>query len=121
MAEYEFTEEQNVVINGVNMRLIVQAILIAIVGALQLTTSIILFGDKSATFSILLIVQSIFIIMAGLVFIRPTSHLRMVTTTEGTDITEMMKGMKKLSFAVGSVVVLILLAVCCDVLLNVLT
>ena len=121
MAEYEFTEDQNVIINGFSYRLIAQSLLFGVIGTIQFVAALLLIEQNSLSTSVLLILQAIFLFLIAPVFIRPSANLKLVTTTEGSDITEMMKGLKKLSFGFMMIIVLVVLAIVCDILMAVLS
>ena len=121
MAEYEFTEDQNVIINGFSLRLITQSVLFGLFGITQIILAVLTFNQHIAFVAILLLLQGIFLFLVGPIFVRPSANLRMVTTTEGSDITEMMRGIKKLRFGFFMAVVLAAAIIVCDVIITIMS
>jgi hypothetical protein len=115
MAEYEFDAKQDAIINGFSARLITQAILSFLIGAVQLFTAIIFYKQGSISLLTVAILQAFFLAMIGVVFFPPSLDFRKVTTTKGTDITEMMRGLSKLKWGFGAITILVLLSVICDI------
>ena len=121
MAEYEFSEDQNVIINGFSLRLITQSVLFGLMGIVQFVSAVVTFDQHTTFVSVLLVLQGIFLFLVGPIFIRPSTNLKTVTTTEGSDITAMMGGIKKLKFGFLMVIVLASLVIVCDVIITVMS
>lgn len=111
MTQYEFTPEQNKVIGHVALRCVVNAVLLALLGVVGLIGSLIALGDNVALISIVGILYGVVFIAMGVMFFRPADNFRRVTTTEGSDITEIMTGLSELrgGFRLVSIMIIALL------------
>ena len=119
MTEYEFNEEQNKIIKGVATRCIVQAILLALGGVFGIIGTAFLtnFSAISPALSIVLFIQSSLFIAMGIAFYPPSANFKRVATTEGSDLTEVMKGLKKLNWGFKLLITLILGSIGCDIII----
>jgi hypothetical protein len=111
MTQYEFTSEQNKVIGHVALRCMINAVLLALLGVVGLIGALISLGDNVALISIVGILYGVVFITMGVMFFRPADNFRRVTTTEGSDITEIMTGLNELrgGFRLVSIMIIALL------------
>jgi hypothetical protein len=116
MTQYEFTPEQNKVIGHVALRCMVNAVLLALLGVVGLIGALISLGDNVVLISIVGILYGVVFITMGVMFFRPADNFRRVTTTEGSDITEIMTGLNELRGGFRLVSILILALLVLDVI-----
>ena len=116
MTQYEFTPEQNKVIGHVALRCVVNAVLLALLGVVGLVGALISLGDNVALISIVGILYGVVFITMGVMFFRPADNFRRVTTTEGSDITEIMTGLNELRGGFRLVSILIIALLVLDVI-----
>lgn len=116
MTQYEFTPEQNKVIGHVALRCIVNAVLLGLLGLIGVIATIISWGNVTSFLSIVGLLYGIVFITIGVTFFRPANNFRRVTTTEGSDITEMMTGLNKLRGGFMLVSILIVVSLTLDVI-----
>ena len=70
MAEYEFTEEQNKIINGFSLRLITQSVLFGLAGVVITIIALLTFKSHTPVTSVIYVLQGIFLILSGLRSLR---------------------------------------------------
>src|SRR5262245_8851616 len=96
MAEYEFTAEENKVVDQVRRKLGHIAILFVILGLLQLVESFMLTDPASRWISM---GAAVLLLALGWLFMRPLDNFRRIITTEGRDIREVITAIKDLRMA----------------------
>lgn len=116
MSEYEFTEEQNKSIKGVAIRCLTQGSLLFLIGLFMILGIIKDFNDGQITLTVVYVIQGVCFMLMALAFFAPSTHLLLVVREMGTDITQMMLAMEKLSWGFLILVFLILTVVVCDFL-----
>ncbi|MFW9998028.1 MAG: hypothetical protein ACFFD4_38655 [Candidatus Odinarchaeota archaeon] len=89
MSGYEFTKEQDAVINSLNKRMLLSALVIFIGGVATLV-------EFMVDLRILLLVNGVLYCVMAVTFILPTDNLRKIVKTEGSDIKELMQAMNEL-------------------------
>jgi hypothetical protein len=108
MAQYEFTAEENRHISQVQRKLQHIAILIVVLGALQLIESFLLTDPAGRWISV---GSAILLLALGWLFWRPLDNFRRVISTEGQDIREIVIAIKDLRAAyLGAEIILVVLA-----------
>jgi hypothetical protein len=108
MAEYEFTAEENRHINQVRGKLLHIAVLVLILGVLQLIASFLLTEPADRWISL---GSAILLLALGWLFLRPLDNFRRVVSTEGHDIREIVTAIKDLRAAyLGAEIILVVLA-----------
>ena len=108
MAEYEFTAEENRVVDRVRRKLQHIAILFLALGALQLVESFLL-TDPAARWTSM--GSAILLLALGWLFWRPLDNFRRIVTTEGRDIREVITALKDLRLAyLGAEIILVVFA-----------
>ena len=83
MSEYEFTEEQNVVIDGLRKNMTILTGVLVVGGLAALISGIL-------DFSWLDIIAGLTVMAIGVSLFFPTDNFKKITSTEGDDIKEMM-------------------------------
>jgi hypothetical protein len=111
---YEFNKEESKIINATAIRCLTEGTLIVMMGIVKIVIGISLVSPIPIAASI---VQAIIFIAMGLVFFPPFISLRKVAVTEGSDIPELMKGMRKLSMLFLFLVVFVVGSILCDLIL----
>jgi hypothetical protein len=96
MAEYEFTAEENRVIDQVRRKLQHIAVLFLILGVLQLIGSFLLTDPAGRWISL---GSAILLLALGWLFWRPLDNFRRIISTEGQDIREVVTAIKDLRAA----------------------
>ena len=96
MAEYEFTAEENRVIDQVRRKLQHIAVLFLILGVLQLIGSFLLTDPAGRWISV---GSAILLLALGWLFWRPLDNFRRIISTEGQDIREVVTAIKDLRAA----------------------
>jgi hypothetical protein len=108
MAEYEFTAEENRHINQVRRKLLHIAVLVLVLGALQLIASFLLTDPADRWISLGI---AILLLALGWLFFRPLDNFRRVVSTQGHDIREIVTAIKDLRAAyLGAEIILVVLA-----------
>jgi len=108
MAQYEFTAEENRVVDQVRRKLQHIAILFLALGALQLADSFPLTDPVGRWTSV---GAAILLLALGWLFWRPLDNFRRIITTEGCDIREVITALKDLRVAyLGAEIILVVLA-----------
>jgi hypothetical protein len=108
MAEYEFTAEENRVVDQVSRKLKHIAILFLALGALQLADAFMLTDPTGRWTSM---GAALLLLLLGWLFWRPLDNFRRIITTEGSDIREVITALKDLRLAyLGAEIILIVLA-----------
>jgi hypothetical protein len=121
MPEYEFNKEQSKVIKAVATKCVVEAILIMLIGIFGIIGPLIILSTISTGMAIAMIIQSILFVAIGAAFYPPYTSLKKVAETEGSDITDLMKGIRKLSTLFKLLIFFILGSIICDVIMIVLS
>ena len=119
MSEYEFTKEQEVIINKVALRCVIQCIALSLIGIVGIVEDFVIFNldsSRSLAWMSITVAQSILFIPMGLGLIFPYLYYKKITTTVGTDISHLMKALKRMTFGFQIVVLCILGSVICDIL-----
>ena len=93
MAEYEFTAEENRVIDQVRRKLQHIAVLFLLLGVLQLIGSFLLTDPAGRWISV---GSAILLLALGWLFWRPLDNFRRIISTEGQDIREVVTAIKDL-------------------------
>ena len=96
MAEYEFTAEENRVIDQVRRKLQHIAVLFLLLGVLQLIGSFLLTDPAGRWISV---GSAILLLALGWLFWRPLDNFRRIISTEGQDIREVVTAIKDLRAA----------------------
>jgi len=96
MAEYEFTAEENRVIDQVRRKLQHIAVLFLLLGVLQLIGSFLLTDPAGRWISV---GSAILLLALGWLFWRPLDSFRRIISTEGQDIREVVTAIKDLRAA----------------------
>jgi hypothetical protein len=108
MAEYEFTAEENKVVDQVRRKLGHIAFLFLVLGVLQLVEAFMLADPASRWISV---GAAVLLLALGWLFMRPLDNFRRIITTEGRDIREVITALKDLRMAyLGAEIILIVLA-----------
>ena len=108
LSEYEFDKNQEQVIKNVATRCIIQAVLIILGSITGFLPDIIYLAHRQSEFTVILLVQAVLQIIIGILFLRPVNNFRRIASTEGSDISELMIGLKDLSISFMIIVFLIL-------------
>ncbi len=114
MPGYEFNKDQNKIINATAIRCITEGTLIIAMGIVKIIIGINMISQVAM---IATIAQGILFIAMGLVFFPPYINLRKVAVTEGSDIPELMKGMRKLSMLFLLISLFVVGSIVCDLLI----
>jgi hypothetical protein len=96
MAEYEFTAEENRVIDQVRRKLQHIAVLFLLLGVLQLIGSFLLTDPAGRWISV---GSAILLLALGWLFWRPLDNFRRIISTEGQDVREVVTAIKDLRAA----------------------
>lgn len=111
MSEYEFSQDENVIIETLAKRM-------ARVGLLMIALFVIIFLNNlsilssSSVLSLIAsinIVDSILFIVMGMTLYRPTDNLKFIVSTEGQDISELMTAFGELNNGLRAVMILLVL------------
>lgn len=105
-AEYEFTSEQNLVLATLSRRLVIVSVLVFLLSAYGFA----MFLLHGGVFSL---VEAIIGVVMAVTFFMPADNFRRITTTQGRDITELMRAFTELSkgWLVVNLVTAVLVAV----------
>ena len=108
MAEYEFSAEENRLVDQVRRKLQHVAILFLVLGALQLIESFMLSDPTGRWISL---GSAILVLALGWLFWRPLDNFRRIVSTQGQDIREVVTAIKDLRAAyLGAEIILVVLA-----------
>ena len=102
--KYEFTPDEDKIIDGVGVRGLLIGILLIIVAIVSTIKNLILFDSISILFTLTMI-QNIIAGVTGIAFILPFSNYRKLAKTEGKDIDEFMEGIRKMTL--GFIIIII--------------
>jgi hypothetical protein len=105
MAEYEFTAEENRVIDQVRRKLQHIAVLFLLLGVLQLIGSFLLTDPAGRWISV---GSALLLLALGWLFWRPLDNFRRIITTEGQDIREVITAIKDLRAAYFAVEIILI-------------
>ena len=114
MPEYEFNKDESKIINATAIRCLTEGTLIIAMGIVKL---IIALNFISILGTIAAIVQAILFIGMGAFFFPPYLNFRKVAVTEGSDISELMKGMKTLSILFLLISLIVVGSIICDIIM----
>lgn len=108
MAEYEFSADENRLVDQVRSKLQHVALLFLVLGALQLIESFMLSDPTGRWISL----GSAFLLLAlGWLFWRPLDNFRRIVSTQGQDIREVVTAIRDLRAAyLGAEIILVVLA-----------
>ena len=123
MPEYEFSEKDAEVVKRFATKCLIEAILIAVIGILGIIGPSILLGAGLLTggMALVMIIQNILFVVIGAAFYPPYENLRNVAITQGSDIPELMKGMRKLNKLFVYLIYFVLASMTCDIIMIVLS
>jgi len=117
MSEYELNKEESNLMEKIAMRGRIQAVLLTIVGLIGLVGAFTMVG-KSSSFAIILgLLYSVIFIVMGIVFLRPTDNFLKVARTTGSDMSEIMKGLRELSRGFMILCLLLIPCIVMDILI----
>ena len=111
MSEYEFSQEENVVVGTLAKR-------VAWVGLLMVAWFVILLinivtsaftASEWAIIDVVDAVDCILFIIMGITLYRPTDNLKRIVSTEGQDISELMTAFGEINAGLRAVVILLVL------------
>ena len=109
-SEYEFTQEENHILQALSKRTARVGILLALIGAataLNGVGSLINRGVNAANIS--LFFMAAIQIVIGIVIWRPADNLKRIVTAKGSDITELMTALNEYGNGFGIAIILILI------------
>ncbi len=96
MTEYEFSQEENLVVDTLAKRLRLFGVFIIIVGLI--TTIGVFVGGFGTDFgSITSLIEGISFLVIGITLYRPTDNLKRVVSSTGNDISEVMTAFSEMS------------------------
>jgi hypothetical protein len=108
MAEYEFTDDENRLIDQLRRKLQQISILFLVLGVLQLVQSFLLTDETGRWISL---GAAILLLGLGWLFMRPLDNLRRIMGTTGQDIREVVVAINDLRAAyLGAEIILIIFA-----------
>ena len=123
MSKYEFSKEDSEVVKRFATKCIIEAHLIALIGIFGIIGPAILLsaGQLDLGLGIVMIIQNILFVVISVAFFPPYAHLRNVAITEGSDIPELMKGMRKLNRLFVFLIYFVIGSAVCDIFMIVLS
>ena len=118
MSGYEFNEAQSKIIKGVATRCILQSIFLVVIGLIAVIEAVLMTiqNKLSPTLMIIFVIQGILFIGMGVAFYPPSANFKRVATTKGSDIKELMEGLRKLNFGFKLLIIIILGSIAIDFL-----
>jgi hypothetical protein len=96
MAEYEFTDADNLRIKNLRQRVLHVAILFMALGILQLVSAFLLTDQTERWISL---GAALLLLILGWLYVRPLDNFRRITETQGQDIRQVIIAMKDLRAA----------------------
>ena len=114
MPGYEFNKDQSKIINATAIRCVTEGSLIIAMGVVKI---VIAFNLILPSAMIAALAQAILFIAMGALFFPPYLNFRKVAVTEGSDISELMKGMKKLSMLFLLISLIVVGSIVCDLIM----
>ena len=123
MTKYEFTKEQSKDIKGFATKCLIESILIALIGVFGIIGPAILLsaGLLDLGLGTVMIIQNCLFVGIGAAFYSPYDNLRKVADTEGSDIPELMKGMRKLNTLFACLMYFVIASITCDIIMIILS
>ncbi len=99
---YEFTDIESEKIWIFGNKLVITSLIMLVAGVLGIFFTIARFNQLNSVQASVYIIEFIFLIIIALLLFRPSDNFKMISTTEGNDIDELMKGLNdfKLAFMV---------------------
>ena len=113
---YEFNDADAGIIKTVGFRCKTQAILLALIGVVNILNIIVNWEADNTTIMILIMIQGLLFIGAGIFFFRPSDNFENVDKTKGNDVGELMTGIRELSFGFLMLIIFIVLLVLIDII-----
>jgi hypothetical protein len=95
--KYEFTSDEDKIIEGVGIRGLLIGILLILVAVVNTIKNLIILENVNILF-MLTITQNIIAVLVAIAFILPFYDYRTLAKTEGKDIKEFMEGIQKMTF-----------------------
>lgn len=99
MSEYEFTEQQNQVLDGLSGALRRLAIVIAVFAAVLVAFGAVPDASRSIFITIGIIGAGVLSLVMAYLFMQPLDNFRRITTTKGKDLSEFLTALDHLNKA----------------------
>ena len=99
---YEFTDIESEKIWSFGNKLVITSLIMLVAGVLGIFFTIARYNQLNNVHATIYIIEFIFLIVIALLLFRPSDNFKLIATTEGNDIDELMKGLNdfKLAFMV---------------------
>jgi hypothetical protein len=112
---YEFSSDEDKVIDGVGMRGLLIGLLLILVAIVN-TIKNVLILESINVLLILTIVQNVVAVTVAIAFILPFYDFRTLAKTEGKDINEFMEGIQKMTLGYIIIIISMIILVISEVL-----
>lgn len=119
MSEYELNQAESKIMEKVALRGRIQAGLLTIVGLVGLIAAFTMIGKGSTLGIVLGLLYSVLFIVMGVVFLRPTDNFLKVARTTGSDLSEIMQGLRELSQGFKIMCILLIPCILMDIFISV--